>query len=322
LIKLKNKKILITGGLGFVGSHSVEELVENNEILIIDNKSTGKIENLKTPDHPNLNIIIDDLNNLDLKEILEDIDYIFHFAAMASVPLSIENPFLANKNNVNATVKLLEAAKNTDLKKLIFASSSAIYGDNLNVPLKEDEIPLPTSPYAASKASCELYLKSFYESYGLKYVAFRYFNIFGPKQDPNSQYAAVIPKFIDAIIKNRQAIIYGDGKQSRDFIFIKDLVKANITAAKSNFNGILNLGSGEATTINDLYNIIKDIIIQNNLRLDPNNLKPKYLDERPGDIKHSLADIENLNKINFKINNELFKSQLEITVKWFLKNQK
>jgi UDP-glucose 4-epimerase len=318
---LKNKKILITGGLGFVGSHSVEELVENNEILIIDNKSTGKIENIETPDHPNLNIIIDDLNNLDLKEVLEDIDYVFHFAAMASVPLSIENPFLANKNNVNATVKLLEAAKNTDLKKLIFASSSAIYGDNLNVPLKEDEIPLPTSPYAASKASCELYLKSFYQSYGLKYVAFRYFNIFGPKQDPNSQYAAVIPKFIDAIIKNRQAIIYGDGEQSRDFIFIKDLVKANITAAKSNFNGILNLGSGKATTINDLYNIIKDIIIQNDLTLDPNNLKPKYLDERQGDIKHSLADIENLNKINFKINNELFKSQLEITVKWFLKNQ-
>jgi UDP-glucose 4-epimerase len=319
---MKNKKILITGGLGFVGSHTVEELVENNEIVIIDNKSTGKIENIENPNHPNLNIIIDDLNNINLKEILEDIDYIFHFAAMASVPLSIENPVLANKNNVNATVKLLEAAKNTDLKKLIFASSSAIYGDNPNIPLKEDEIPLPSSPYAASKASCELYLNSFYQSYGLKSVAFRYFNIFGPKQDPNSHYAAVIPKFINAILQNKQAIIYGEGEQSRDFIFIKDLVKANITAAKSNFNGVLNLGSGKATTINDLYDIIKDVMGQSNITLYSNNLKPKYLDERPGDIKYSLADVKNLNKINFKINHELFKSQLKTTVQWFLENQK
>jgi UDP-glucose 4-epimerase len=312
---MKNKKILITGGLGFIGSHAVEELVEDNEILIIDNKSSGKIENIENPNHSNLNILVDDLNIMDLKEILEGVDYVFHFAAMASVHLSVKNPFLANKNNVVATIKLLEAVKDSDIKKFIFASSSAVYGDNLNIPLKESELPSPTSPYAASKASCELYLKSFYESYGLESVTFRFFNVFGPRQDPNSQYAAVIPKFIDAIMNNRQPVIFGDGEQSRDFIFVKDLVKANIIAAKSKFNGILNLGSGHAITINQLYYIIKDILPSQS------NLEPKYMDERVGDIKHSQANVDNLNKILFKVDPNLFKTQLKTTVEWFLENQ-
>jgi UDP-glucose 4-epimerase len=307
---MKNKKIFVTGGLGFIGSHLVEELVENNDILLIDNKSSGKIGNIEKHNHHNLNIMINDLNNMDLREILEDVDYIFHFAAMASVPLSVKNPVLTNKNNVDATIKLLEAAKDTNIKKFVFASSSAVYGNNLNVPLKESELLAPTSPYAASKASCELYLKSFHESYGLKNVIFRFFNVFGPRQDPNSQYAAVIPKFIDAIINGRQPIIFGDGEQSRDFIFVKDLVKANIMAAKSKFNGVLNLGSGHAITINHLYDLIKDVL--------KSNLEPKYLDERLGDIKHSQANVDNLSKIDFKVDPGLFKSQLKTTVEWFL----
>ncbi|MDR3223844.1 MAG: NAD-dependent epimerase/dehydratase family protein [Methanobrevibacter sp.] len=309
---MKNKKILITGGLGFIGSHAVEELVEDNEILIIDNESSGKIKNIENPNHSNLNILIDDLNIIGLKEVLEGVDYVFHFAAMANVHLSIKNPFLANKNNVVATIKLLEAVKDSDIKKFIFASSSAVYGDNLNIPLKESELPSPTSPYAASKASCELYLKSFYESYGLESVAFRFFNVFGPRQDPNSQYAAVIPKFIDAIMNNRQPVIFGDGEQTRDFVFVKDLVKANIIATKSKFNGVLNLGSGHAITINQLYYIIKDIL--------QSNLEPTYMDERVGDIKHSQANVDNLNKILFKVDPNLFKTQLKNTVEWFLEN--
>ncbi|MDR2830163.1 MAG: GDP-mannose 4,6-dehydratase [Methanobrevibacter sp.] len=310
---MKNKKILITGGLGFIGSHLVEELMGNNEIILIDNKSTGKIANIKNRDQSNLNIVINDLNNIELKEILEDVDYIFHFAAMASVPLSVKNPILTNENNVDTTIKLLDVAKDTDIKKFVFASSSAVYGNNLNVPLKESELLVPTSPYAASKASCELYIKSFYESYGLKSVSFRFFNVFGPRQDPNSQYAAVIPKFIDTIMNKRQAVIFGDGEQSRDFIFVRDLVKANILAAKSKFNGVLNLGSGRAITINQLYELIKNII--------NSNLEPKYLDERLGDIKHSQANVDNLSKINFKVDPNLFKSQLKTTVDWFLENQ-
>ncbi|MDR1819334.1 MAG: NAD-dependent epimerase/dehydratase family protein [Methanobrevibacter sp.] len=310
---MENKKILVTGGLGFIGSHIVEKTVENNEIIVIDNESSGKITNIENPKHSNLNIIINDLNTIDLNGILEDVDYVFHYAAMASVPLSVESPVLANKNNVDGTVKLLEAAKDENVKKIVFASSSAVYGNNPNIPLKESEILTPTSPYAASKASCELYLQSFYESYGLESVAFRFFNVFGPRQDPNSHYAAVIPKFIDAIINNRQAIIFGDGEQSRDFIFVKDLVEANILAAESKFNGILNLGSGYSVTINQLYNIINNIL--------QSNLKPQYADERLGDIKHSQANVDNLSKIHFKVDPNLFKSQLKTTVEWFLKNQ-
>ncbi|GAA5818216.1 MAG: NAD-dependent epimerase/dehydratase family protein [Methanobrevibacter sp. CfCl-M3] len=310
---MKNKKILVTGGLGFIGSHIVEETVENNEVIVIDNESSGKITNIENLNHSNLSIIINDLNTMDLNGIFEDVDYVFHYAAMASVPLSVENPILANKNNVDVTVKLLEAAKEGAVKKIVFASSSAVYGNNPNIPLKESEVLTPTSPYAASKASCELYLQSFYESYGLESVAFRFFNVFGPRQDPNSQYAAVIPKFIDAIINNRQAIIFGDGEQSRDFIFVKDLVEANILVAESKFNGILNLGSGYSVTISQLYNIIS-VILQS-------SLKPKYDDERLGDIKHSQANIDNLSKIHFKVDPNLFKSQLKTTVEWFLKNQ-
>jgi len=310
---MKNKKILVTVGLGFIGSHIVEEVVENNEVIVIDNESSGKITNIENLNHSNLSIIINDLNTMDLNGIFEDVDYVFHYAAMASVPLSVENPILANKNNVDVTVKLLEAAKDEAVKKIVFASSSAVYGNNPNIPLKESEVLTPTSPYAASKASCELYLQSFYESYGLESVAFRFFNVFGPRQDPNSQYAAVIPKFIDAIINNRQAIIFGDGEQSRDFIFVKDLVEANILAAESKFNGILNLGSGYSVTINQLYNIISAILQY--------SLKPKYDDERLGDIKHSQANVDNLSKIHFKVDPNLFESQLKTTVEWFLKNQ-
>ena len=177
------------------------------------------------------------------------------------------------------------------------------------MPLKETDTPLPTSPYASSKASCELYLKSFYESYGLNYTALRYFNVFGPKQDKNSQYAAVIPNFISAILEGEQAEIYGDGEQTRDFVYVGDIVRANINACKSDYNGIVNVASGEKLTINRLYEIVKDTL--------GSDLKPKYLPERPGDIKHSLADVSNMKKINLKIDSSNFEKQLAQTVRWF-----
>ena len=178
-----------------------------------------------------------------------------------------------------------------------------------NMPLKETELPMPSSPYAAQKASGELYLKSFHESYGLNYVALRYFNVFGPRQDENSPYAAVIPKFISAILKGESPVIYGDGEQSRDFIFVKEIAKANIASAESNFNGVLNVALGKSMTINQLFDIVSDVL--------ESDLKVKYLDERPGDIKHSLADISNLEKINFKPEEDKFEEQLRETVKWF-----
>ncbi len=308
---MENKKIVVTGGLGFIGSHIVDELVDNNKVTIIDNFSSGKISNLKDSEHKNLEIIKADINDVNLNKILKGKDYVFHLAALASVPGSVADPLTYNQTNIDGTVKLLIAAKEENIKKVVFSSSSAIYGENPNMPLKESEPYMPLSPYASQKASCELYLKSFYESYGLNYVALRYFNVFGPKQDINSQYAAVIPKFIFSLINNEQAIIYGDGEQSRDFIYVKDIVKANIKACESNYNGVVNVASGNAISINQLYLIVKDVL--------KSNLEPKYLDERPGDIKHSAADIKNLENINFKVDTSKFKKQLEETIKWFKK---
>ena len=306
---MENKNIVITGGCGFIGSHIVDELIDFNKITVIDNLSSGKLENLKDPNHKNLTIIHEDLLNLNLDEILKDKDYVFHLAALVSVPGSVENPIQYNKTNVDATLELLNACKNCQIKKIVFSSSSAVYGENLNMPLNENENPMPCSPYAAQKASCELYLHSFYESYGLNYVALRYFNVFGPKQDENSPYAAVIPKFISARLKGERPIIYGDGEQSRDFIYVKEIAKANIAACESDYNGVVNVALGKSTTINQLFKIVRRVL--------DSDIEAKYLDERPGDIKHSLADISNLKSINFEPDDTNFEEHLKETIEWF-----
>lgn len=308
-VLMKDKNILITGGLGFIGSHVANELITENQVIIIDNLSTGNINNLNEPEHDNLKIIKGDIRDVNLDDLTSGIDYIFHLAAMASVPLSIDKPVECTDINLNATVKLMKSAVKNDVKKIIFSSSSSVYGQNRNMPLKETEQPMPTSPYAASKASCELYLKSFYESYGLNYISLRYFNVFGPGQDKNSQYASVIPNFISSLLQNERAEIYGDGEQTRDFVFIDEVVKANILACESDFNGIINIASGKKLSINNLYEIVKKAL--------NSDLDPIYLPERQGDIKHSLADISNMEKINLKIDSKDFEKQLIETIDWF-----
>ncbi len=306
---MKNKNVLITGGLGFIGSHIANELLKDNKVVILDNLSSGTINNLEDPNNKNLKIIKEDICNTNLDELTSDIDYIFHLAAMASVPLSIDKPVECNDTNLNATVKLLTSAVKNDVKKVIFSSSSSVYGQNENMPLKETEQPMPKSPYAASKASCELYLKSFYDSYGLNYISLRYFNVFGPKQNKNSQYASVIPNFISSLLEGKQPIIYGDGEQTRDFVYIKDIVNANINAAESDFNGIVNVASGEKLSINQLYDIIRTTL--------NSDVEPKYMPTRQGDIKHSLADVTNMEKINYKVDSTDFEIQLQETINWF-----
>lgn len=306
---MKNKNILITGGLGFIGSHITNQLIEDNNITIIDNVSTGKLHYLNNPQHENLTLIQKDLKCIDLNASLIDIDYVFHLAAMVSVPLSVENPIICHMENVTSTINLLNACVNNDIEKIIFSSSSAVYGENSNMPLKEEELPMPTSPYAASKACCELYLKSFYESYGLNYTALRYFNVFGPKQDKNSPYAAVIPNFINALLSNHQPVIYGTGKQTRDFVYVGDVAKANINACKSNFNGIINVASGKKITIKELYDFVKKTL--------NSDVNVKFLPKRAGDIENSQADITNMSKINLKINTNDFEKQIVETIKWF-----
>ena len=297
---MKHKNILITGGLGFIGSHIADKLIADNNIIIIDNQSTGHLKNLKNPNHENLKIINQDICNTNFDDLTSNIDYIFHLAAMANVPLSIKYPIKCSEINLNSTIKLLKSAADNDVKKVIFSSSSSVYGTNKNMPLKETEYLRPISPYAASKASCELYLKSFYESYDLNYTSLRYFNVFGPRQSLNSEYASAIPNFINAILTNTQPVIYGDGEQTRDFIYIDSVVEANIAASKSDYNGIVNVASGVNISINELYELIRQLL--------KSDLKPKYLPKRPGDIKHSHADITNISKINMEIKQNNFKT--------------
>ena len=306
---MKKKNILITGGLGFIGSHISNMLMEDNHIIIVDNLSTGNINNLINPNHDNLEIIKKDICEIDWNDILTDIDYIFHLAAMASVPLSIDAPIKCNEVNLNATINLLDSAVKNNVQKIVFSSSAAVYGQNKNMPLKETEPLMPTSPYAASKASCEIYLKSFYESYGLNYTVLRYFNVFGPKQDKNSDYAAVIPNFISAFLSGKSPKIYGDGNQTRDFIYVEDVANANILACKSKYNGVVNIASGEKISINQLFEVIK-----NNLGSE---LEAEYLPKRPGDIQHSLASTKNMSKIGFNVDSSKFKNHLIETIEWF-----
>lgn len=306
---MKDKNILITGGLGFIGSHLSNKLIKDNNVTIVDNFSTGSLYNIKDQDNENLTIINQDIRTANFDELTSDIDCIFHLAAMASVPLSVIRPLECNEINVVATIRLLKSAVKNNVDKIVFSSSSAAYGENENLPLKETSPLMPTSPYGVSKASCDYYLKSFYDTYGLNYTSLRYFNVFGPLQKADSEYASVIPSFINSLLENKQPHIYGDGEQTRDFVFIDDIITANINACKSDFNGVVNVASGESRSINQLYEIIKT-----NLRSD---IEPKYLRERVGDIKHSIADVSNMDKINLKIDSDKFYDQLDSTISWF-----
>ncbi len=305
---MQNKNIVVTGGLGFIGSHLVDKLVENNQVTVIDDKSSGKLQNLNNPQHENLQIIIGGINDLNLKEIFQNKDYVFHQAAMASVPLSVDFPEESHRINATGTLKILVAARDCGIKKLLNASSSAVYGDSTSMPLKENEAINPLSPYAVSKACAEQYCKVFSEVYGLETVSFRYFNVFGPRQDPESQYAAVIPKFIDSLLNGNSPVIYGDGEQSRDFIYVNDVVDANIKACKSKFSGVLNLACGNALSVNELFSMIKNIL--------GSPINAKYLEARSGDIKHSLAEVSGLKNIDFEPKKE-FEKQLRETIDWF-----
>lgn len=305
---MKYQKIVVTGGLGFIGSSLVEGLVEDNEVIIIDNLSSGKLENIQHLKKRNLNLIKGSITDLNLKNIFEDVDYVFHEAALISVPESVENPLIYNEINVKGTLQLLIAAKDAGVKKLVFASSSAVYGDNESLPLSEDTPLRPLSPYAVNKATGEMYCQVFTENYGLPTVSLRYFNVFGPRQDPNSAYAAVIPNFISAILKGEKPLIYGDGEQSRDFISVKQVVKANIQACQSNETGVFNIALGKSTTINQLWNIIKEFM--------ETDVEPVYMEPRPGDIRHSLADISRAKSFGFNPKPD-FKDELVETVEWF-----
>lgn len=306
---MKNKKVIVTGGMGFIGSHLTERLLEDNEVTVIDNGITGRMENIEhLLDHKNLTLIKGSIVDLNLTEIFQGKDYAFHLAAIPSVPRSVKDPYSSNEANVTGTLNVLIAAKDAGIKKVIFSSSSSVYGDTPTLPKREDMPVNPQSPYAITKATGEMYCRVFEELYGLPTVCLRYFNVFGPRQDPNSQYAAVIPKFITSIMNDERPVIYGDGEQSRDFTFVKHVVDANIFSCESDKTGIFNIAFGRRITINQLADYINEILRK--------EIKSAYEDPRPGDIKHSLADISKAK--NFGYNPEgSFREELDEVVRWF-----
>jgi nucleoside-diphosphate-sugar epimerase len=277
---------LVTGGAGFIGSNIVHELVRRGDrVRVIDNFSTGKRENLSGI-LDRIELLDGDLRNPDdVHQAVSGIDCILHQAALPSVPRSIRDPVASNESNVSGTVNLLTAAKDAHVKRLVFASSSSVYGDTPTLPKTEDMPPNPRSPYAVSKAAGEYYCRVFFEVFGLKTVILRYFNIFGSRQDPASPYSAVIPLFIAKIGKGERPVIFGDGTQSRDFTFVENAVRANLlaVAAPDAPGKTFNIAGGKRHSLNDLVEKLNKII--------GTALDPSYAEARRGDIKHSLADI-------------------------------
>jgi len=305
---MKNYQIIVTGGLGFIGSNLVEKLIKHNEVTIIDDQSTGKIENIQEIDQDNLTLIKGSITDLNLTKIFKDHDYVLHQAALPSVPRSISDPKSSNEANITGTLNVLIAAKNSGIKKVVCASSSSVYGDTPTLPKSENMPVNPLSPYAITKMTAEFYCNVFQEIYGLQTVSLRYFNVFGPKQDPNSQYAAVIPNFISAIKNNKPPVIYGDGEQSRDFSYVKHIVDANMLACESDKTGVYNIACGRRITVNQLVEMINEIMGK--------NIEPVYSESRPGDIKHSLADISKAKAFGYEPKSDFIK-ELKETIKWF-----
>ena len=277
-------RVLITGGAGFIGSNLAEELVkEDYEVVIIDNLSTGREENLSSFKNK-ITFVRGSITDFELmKKACRDVSFVFHQAALASVQRSIEEPKRVAEVNILGTLNVLLAARDSSVDKVIYASSSSVYGDTPELPKRESMRCMPKSPYAASKLAGEEYCRIFIEVYGLKCICLRYFNVYGPKQNAFSEYAAVIPKFITRVLKNKPPVIFGSGEQTRDFTFVKDVVKANILAMKSNATGVFNIAGGKRISINELaYKIISML---------GKDLKPEYTEPREGDVMHSLADI-------------------------------
>ncbi len=290
-IDIKDKKFLVTGAAGFIGSHIVEYLLEHGagEVRGMDNLLTGRQSNVDLfLSNKSYHFYKGDITNIeDCNKACEGVDYVFHQAALGSVPRSIKDPAATNKINIDGFLNVLVAARDAKVKRLVYASSSSVYGDHPGLPKVEDKTGNPLSPYAVTKKTNELYAKVFAEVYQMEIIGLRYFNIFGPRQDPNGPYAAVIPLFISLLKKGQAPPINGDGKQTRDFTFIENAVQANIKAMftdnKEALNKVYNVAVGENFSLLDLNQHLQEIL--------KTNIKPFHRDDRPGDIRNSLADI-------------------------------
>lgn len=282
---LKDKRVLVTGGAGFIGSNLVWALHETNDVVVVDNLSTGRLSNIQPlVDSGKVEFVMGSVTDLQsMKKICTGVEVVFHLAAIPSVPRSVRDPLTSNEANVTGTLTTLLASKDAGVNSFVAASSSSVYGNQERLPKSEDMNVSPISPYAVQKVAGEFYCLVFADVYGMKTTSLRYFNVFGPRQDPESDYAAVIPRFISRAISGRPLTIYGDGTQTRDFTYVKDVVSANMLASEKHTGGRFNIASGSRISVNELAETI--------LSLTGSESDIEHVEPRPGDINHSLADI-------------------------------
>ncbi len=309
------EKFLVTGGAGFIGSNICKELISQGcFVRVVDNLLTGKKSNLASI-IDKVDFIQADMGDAEVAQsAMKDIDVVLHQGALPSVPRSVDEPAATHRHCVDATFTLLLAARDVGIKRFVYAASSSAYGDTPTLPKVETMTPMPLSPYAAAKLVGEYYCSVFYKVFGLETISLRYFNVFGPHQDPASQYAAAIPAFVTAILKDEPPTIYGDGEQSRDFTYIDNVVEANLLAAraKQTKGEVINIACGEAITVNAIIDIINELLSK--------NIKPTYTDPRPGDVKHSLADITLAEKLISYKTKVPFKQGLQLAIDWYREN--
>jgi nucleoside-diphosphate-sugar epimerase len=307
---------LVTGGAGFIGSHIVRKLVAMGErVRVLDNFHTGKRENLQDLENEVEVITGNILNQTMIEKAMKGVQVVLHQAALRSVPFSVENPALVNRVNVEGTVNVLIAARDAGVRRVVYASSSSVYGNSMALPKNEQQLPSPISPYAVSKLTGEYYCRVFTELYGLETVSLRYFNVYGPRQDPESQYAAVIPRFIRWGVLGEALEIHGDGLQSRDFTYIDNVVSANLLAAqcRDGIGEAFNVGQGSAHTLLDLVHLLQD-----SLEME---LRVRHTGGRPGDVRHTLADISNAERCLSYRPHVSFQEGIARTVRHFIEER-
>jgi UDP-N-acetylglucosamine 4-epimerase len=323
--KISGRRILVTGGAGFIGSNMCEDFLKNdNEVVCLDNFSTGKVENIKEfLSCPKFHLAIGDIRNIqDCRKAVDGVDVIFHEAALGSVPRSLQDPITSNEVNVSGFLNMLVAAKDANVRRFIYAASSSAYGDSQALPKVESSIGKPVSPYAVTKYANELYAHVFGLHYGMEIIGLRYFNVFGPKQNPEGAYAAVIPKFTALLMSHKAPMVNGDGNISRDFTYVENVIQMNHLAAvcknEDAFGEVFNTAAGERNSLNSLIKYLREYLS----RYDPEvaGVDACYGPMRSGDIQHSFASIEKAEKILGYKPQFNFEQGLKLSIEWYWKN--
>jgi UDP-N-acetylglucosamine 4-epimerase len=323
--QLKDSSVLVTGGAGFIGSNLIEVLLtQNNKVVCLDDFSTSKPENIAPfIDDKNFSLIEGDIRNPETcAEAVKNVDIVLHQAALGSVPRSLEDPITTNSVNIDGFLNMLVASKDANVRRFVYAASSSTYGDHPGLPKIEDQIGKPLSPYAVTKYVNELYADVFNKTYGLETIGLRYFNVFGKRQDPEGAYAAVIPKFINQLMKGESPVINGDGLTSRDFTYIDNVIQINQLAATTNnpkaINNVFNVAFGANASLNDLVLLLKSLLSAHNPAIA--DIEVIYGPERAGDVKHSLANIDKAREL-LGYNPEIdFATGLAKTIGWYIEN--